>query len=183
MLGARATPARGSACQAAPAGAPRAPAAPLRPGPPARAPRAAPPRAADEGAAAASRRRLQRQLGDDERAREPEAGPVIDVAAEEYSDGPAERVVIPPPRPAGPRPAAGPPPQLPQGWPDDAPPSVTASLALVPKKGAGGALGRHRSDDPITGFFVKCRLAWQVGGGGAWRAWGQGLRGHGRGGD
>jgi hypothetical protein len=115
-----------------------------------------------EGAAAASRRRLQQQLGEARADDGADDMPVIDIApAEEYSDGASERVVIPPPRPAA-APAGAPAPQLPQGWPDGAPPAVTASLALIPKQGAGGAIGRHRSNDPVTGFFVKCRLAWQL---------------------
>lgn len=48
-----------------------------------------------------------------------------------------------------------------QGWADDMPPSVTASLSIMPRRRAA-ALTRHRMDDPITSFFVKCKLAWWV---------------------
>jgi hypothetical protein len=117
-----------------------------------------------EGAAAAAARRLQQQLGDDTAARRAAAAAAdedfeVDSYPHPVTDDP---VIIPAPVSASEvlssaHPEAG----APQGWSDDAPPSVTASLSLVPR-GAQQALGRHRSDDPVTGFFVKCKLAWQL---------------------
>ncbi|GBF87389.1 hypothetical protein Rsub_00100 [Raphidocelis subcapitata] len=114
-----------------------------------------------EGAAAAAQRRLQQQLGDDRAARgglpEDDGPAPIDVDAD---DAAPEPPAPPPPRRAPA--AAAEPPGLAaaQGWADGAPPSLTASLSLVPRRAA--ALARHRSDDPVTGFFVKCKLAWQL---------------------
>jgi hypothetical protein len=42
----------------------------------------------------------------------------------------------------------------------DAPPSMQASLTLVPKSTNPAALAKQVNQDPFSGFFIKCRLAW-----------------------
>lgn len=114
----------------------------------------------DGGVAAAARRRLQQQLaGGRQRADADAAAPAAgEDAAEWEPDAPA------PAAPAPPRAAAvgGAAPRrlAPQGWSDDAPPEVTASVAIMPRKAmALACLGKKR-EDPITLFFAKCKLAW-----------------------
>ncbi|KAI8463716.1 MAG: hypothetical protein J3K34DRAFT_494310 [Monoraphidium minutum] len=145
-----------------------------------------------EGAGAASRRRLQQQLGDDRPRRgaaeegEPAGGgaaPGPDMASDAAAaaaapgewweqmdagasgpDAPAAAVAAAD-SPAPPPAAADAPPQLsPQGWSDDAPPALTASVAITPRGAAGIArlMGGGKRQDPITLFFAKCKLAWSV---------------------
>ncbi|KIY92676.1 hypothetical protein MNEG_15288 [Monoraphidium neglectum] len=125
---------------------------------------------AEEGAGAASRRRLQQQLDD----KGQPGGADAPSEPHDWDDG-ADAVLLAdaatirasaatgapaaPPANGG---AQDAPRLAPQGWADDAPPSVTASVAIMPRQAAALVAGGQAKRNPVTLFFAKCKLAWSL---------------------